>query len=58
MEYHGFDIVNDAPARVSDEELNRKLHHHRMEGSKEVARKNVPVEAKTHSWACSLQALL
>ena len=32
MEYHGFDTVNDAPARVSDEELNRKLHHHRIEG--------------------------
>jgi len=38
MEYHRFDTVNDAPARVSDEELNRKLHHHRIEGSEGRAR--------------------
>jgi hypothetical protein len=38
MEYHGFDTVNDAPARVSDEELNRKLHHHRIEGSEGMAK--------------------
>lgn len=49
MEYHGFDTVNDAPARVSDEELNRKLHHHRMEGSEAKAR-------RTYQWKYGLTA--